>query len=320
MAKRCFSLAADKKFIQGRKTKLIVGVILYSLCRQNRTMHLLIDFCEVLQTNLYVLGSLYLKLIKLLHLSIPQIDPSLFIQRYCNKLKSKFGSNTNQIASTALKILQSMKRNWLHMGRRPSGLCGASILIAAKCHEVVGINIADVVNVVNLCDETVKKRIIEFSNTPVANNLTLNSLNEININNSNNASQAIDNYLDSLNANIGMDPPSYIKNRLKDKQVYSKDVLLKTREIENFLIDRLSCREMNINQPIKISFYKTNEDINRKYYVLDDLKYDYKDVKPALELNDKTICYNTRSKRAISLSINSNSTANKVTNKDSKSL
>ena len=318
MAKRCYSLAADKKFIQGRKTKLIAGVILYSLCRQNKTMHLLIDFCDVLQTNLYVLGSLYIKLIKLLHLTIPQIDPSLFIQRYCNKLKSKFGNNTNQIANTALKILQSMKRNWLHLGRRPSGLCGASILIAAKCHEIIGLNITDVIDVVNLCDDTVKKRVIEFATTPIANDLTLNNLNEINITNTNNATQAIDNYLNGLDANIGMDPPSYIKNRLKDQDIYSKEVLMKTREIENFLIERLSHKDININQQVKINFYKTNDKIDRKYYVIDDQKYDYAELKHKSEadknsnLNNNVInnAYSTRLRRKISQSNNSTSTNN----------
>jgi len=27
-----------------------------------------------------------------------------------------------------------MKRDWINMGRRPTGICGAAILIAAKLH------------------------------------------------------------------------------------------------------------------------------------------------------------------------------------------
>ena len=129
-------------------------------------MHLLIDFSDVLKTNLYELGSLYLKIIELLHMTIPQIDPSLFIQRFCNRLK--FGMLTNKIAETSLKILQSMKRNWLHLGRRPSGLCGAAIMIASKCHNQ-NRSLTEIVDVVHVCDGTVKKRIIEFSGTPMSN-------------------------------------------------------------------------------------------------------------------------------------------------------
>lgn len=267
MAKRCYSLAADKKFVQGRKTRLIAGVILYSLCRQNKTMHLLIDFSDVLQTNLYVLGSLYIKLIKLLHLKIPQIDPSLFIQRFCNKLK--FGNKTTEIANSALKILQSMKRNWLHLGRRPSGLCGAAILIAAKCHQFDK-SINDIIDVVHVCDDTVKKRITEFSKTPTSK-ITKEEFDQIKIENE------VENYVDSLTADAGMDPPSFIQNRQNDSKTYEKDVLEKTREIERATIQKFAHMQINENHKISLRFIKTTDKINSKRHILDNSKYIYKD-------------------------------------------
>jgi len=65
-------------------------------------------------------------------LDLPLIDPSLFIHRFCAKLD--FSGKTQVVATTALRMLQSMKRDWISTGRRPAGLCGAAILISARYH------------------------------------------------------------------------------------------------------------------------------------------------------------------------------------------
>lgn len=43
--------------------------------------------------------------------------------RFAHKLE--FGDKTHEVSMTALRIVQRMKRDWIHAGRRPSGLCGA---------------------------------------------------------------------------------------------------------------------------------------------------------------------------------------------------
>ena len=50
-------------------------------------------------------------------------DPCLYIPRFAHMLE--FGEKTHQVSMTALRLLQRMKRDWMHTGRRPSGLCGA---------------------------------------------------------------------------------------------------------------------------------------------------------------------------------------------------
>ena len=164
-AKKFYNIASNKKFTQGRKTKQIVAAILYLACRWDCTKHLLIDFSEVLQINLFVIGSAYLKLVKLLSIEIKIIDPSLYMHRFCNKLN--FGGKAREIENTALKILQFLKRDWITTGRRPSGLCGACLYIAAKLHGFL-ITIDEVAEVVHVCNETIRKRINEFSLTDVA--------------------------------------------------------------------------------------------------------------------------------------------------------
>lgn len=51
------------------------------------------------------------------------IDPCLYIPRFAHMLE--FGEKTHEVSMTALRLLQRMKRDWMHTGRRPSGLCGA---------------------------------------------------------------------------------------------------------------------------------------------------------------------------------------------------
>lgn len=53
-------------------------------------------------------------------------DPCLYIHRFAHKLE--FGEKEHDVAVTALRLVSRMKRDWIHHGRRPSGLCGAGKL------------------------------------------------------------------------------------------------------------------------------------------------------------------------------------------------
>lgn len=81
----------------------MAGVCLYIACRIEKTAHLLIDFSDVLKVNVYKLGSVYLNLVQRLYLDMPQIDPSLYINRYCSRLE--FDNKKHQVAMTALRLL-----------------------------------------------------------------------------------------------------------------------------------------------------------------------------------------------------------------------
>ncbi len=50
---------------------------------------------------------------------------------------------------TALRLVSRMKKDWMHFGRRPSGLCGAALLIAARLHRF-NRTVADVIKVVKV--------------------------------------------------------------------------------------------------------------------------------------------------------------------------
>ena len=50
---------------------------------------------------------------------------------------------------TALRLVSRMKKDWMHFGRRPSGLCGAALLIAARLH-AFNRSVYDVIKVIVL--------------------------------------------------------------------------------------------------------------------------------------------------------------------------
>lgn len=73
--------------------------------------------------------------------------------RYANRME--FGDKTQEVSKTALRLVQRMKRDWIHTGRRPSGLCGAALLIAAR-HHGFSRTVADVIKEVKVHENTVK--------------------------------------------------------------------------------------------------------------------------------------------------------------------
>ncbi len=119
-----------------------------------------------------------------------------------------------------------MDRDWMTTGRRPSGLCGASILIAARLHGYKR-SIKEITSVVHVCDETIRRRLEEFANTTTAF-LTMQEFDDNNI------------------EGEGKNPPAYIKNRKKEKmdELYKR----KAREIERILLKK------NVNLNMSVSY------------------------------------------------------------------
>ncbi|XP_071226518.1 BRF1 general transcription factor IIIB subunit b isoform X2 [Salvelinus alpinus] len=126
---------------------------------------MLLDLSDLLQVNVYILGKTFLLLARELCINSPAIDPCLYIPRFAHMLE--FGEKTHEVSMTALRLLQRMKRDWMHTGRRPSGLCGAALLVAARMHEFRR-TVKDVIGVVKVCEATLRKRLTEFEDTPTS--------------------------------------------------------------------------------------------------------------------------------------------------------
>ncbi|CAG8486999.1 8073_t:CDS:10 [Ambispora gerdemannii] len=162
-AQRYFNLAIANNFIQGRSTELVVAACVYIVCRKEKTCHMLIDLADVLQTNVFTLGSTFLKLVRELHMKLPLVDPSLYITRFAQLLE--FGDEAPKVALDASRLVQRMDRDWMQTGRRPAGICGACLLVAARMNNFRR-SMREIIAVVKIADVTVKRRLEEFKATP----------------------------------------------------------------------------------------------------------------------------------------------------------
>lgn len=226
---RIYTLAQQRNFVQGRKSMHVIAASLYIVCRQQKSAHLLIDFSDSIGEDLFILGTTYRKLVKLLHLQVPLIDPSLFIHRFCSKLE--FEDKTNTVAMTANRIVQRMRRDWMSSGRRPTGLCGAAILISARYHGFKR-STQQILHVVRVCNDTIRKRLEEFENTLVAS-LTREEFENLDLENP-----------DLAESN----PPSFKPQKASEKRAldYTPTYAIKYEEENEFLSD-VEDEEINEN-------------------------------------------------------------------------
>lgn len=176
-AVKFYIIGLEKNFTRGRRSELVQAACLYLAFRDNDKPYLLIDFSNAIRTNVYALGSVFLQLLKVLRLEEHPIarklvDPSLFIFKFTHTLLKQ---RNVAVSESALNILSDMKRNWMQTGRKPSGLCGAALYMAALANGFP-CSKSDVLRVVHVCEATLTKRLIEFENTE-SSSLTIDELN-----------------------------------------------------------------------------------------------------------------------------------------------
>lgn len=158
-----FKLALSMNWIQGRGMIKVVPVCLYAACRrQDRCRVMLIDFADLVKVNVYELGHVFKGLNDIYDFSqnkIKAIIPEDLMYRFCDKLD--FGDMTRDVAELAARFCQRMGLDWMVMGRRPSGICGACIFLASQ---VWGFRrtVREIVYVVKVTMHTIEQRLDEF--------------------------------------------------------------------------------------------------------------------------------------------------------------
>lgn len=158
-----FKLALTQNFVQGRRSQNVVATCLYVACRKEKTHHMLIDFSSILQIPVYSLGATFLKMVKALCITqLPLADPSIFIQHFAEKLD--FKDKCTKVVRDAVKLSQRMSSDWIHDGRRPAGIAGACILLAARMNNFRRSH-AEIVAVAHVAEETLQRRLNEFKKT-----------------------------------------------------------------------------------------------------------------------------------------------------------
>ncbi|VDM16275.1 unnamed protein product [Hydatigera taeniaeformis] len=160
---RYYQSALFRGFTRGRSSLQLAAACIYVAARQLRVNLMLLDLSDAVAINVYHVGRTYIDLKRRLNLSLPEVDPCLFVERFASQLD--FEEKTAVVATTAMRLLQRMKKDWISTGRRPSGLAAASLLVAARIHEFNRTE-EDVAKVARISQMTARKRLIEFSKTP----------------------------------------------------------------------------------------------------------------------------------------------------------
>ena len=93
---------------------------------------------------------------------VQPINPEDLILRFAQRLE--FGKETMQVAKDAVRIVQRMNRDWMTPGRRPAGICGAALILAARMNNFRR-TVREVVYVVKVQEQTIFHRLEEFKNT-----------------------------------------------------------------------------------------------------------------------------------------------------------
>ncbi|RVE41625.1 hypothetical protein evm_013730, partial [Chilo suppressalis] len=146
------------------------------------------------------------------HAGPVRIYPCLYILRFSSQLQLE--DKQHEVSMTALRLVQRMKRDSIHSGRRPSGICGAALLIAARLHNFSRTP-GDVVRIVKVHESTLRKRLLEFGETP-SSALTLDEFMTVDLEEE-------------------QDPPAFRAARKRDKERLQK--LLEEEDGEKELTD-----------------------------------------------------------------------------------
>ncbi|CAJ1949305.1 unnamed protein product [Cylindrotheca closterium] len=250
-AHRYFTIAVEKAFVQGRQTLHVVASCLYIACRQEKSQHMLIDFSDALQVNVYTLGTCFLKFRRLLGLKIPILDPALYVYRFAAHLD--LDDKANAVALTALRLVGRMKRDWIVVGRRPAGICAAALLIAARAHGFSR-HYQDVTHILKVCGLTVNTRVKEFELTPSAG-LTLDQFNKVEL-------------------STEADPPVYTRNKMREaraKAIHENNVkLLESGALDDKLKGKRASKWREV-LPQGKKFQEKQEEFEKLYHSIEQV-------------------------------------------------
>ncbi|KAJ2030752.1 transcription factor TFIIIB subunit brf1 [Coemansia sp. S3946] len=208
-AVRTYQLLLAQNFTKGRRGRHVAAACLYAKCRVEKSSLMLIDFSDILKISVFKLGSTFARLVNALGLRLAIVDPSIYISRFASLLE--FGDKTQQVCLDAIRLVQRMDRDWIRTGRRPSGICGACLLIAARMHNFRRTQ-KEIIRVVKIADTTLRRRLDEFRKTE-SSDLTVSDFRSV--------------WLEQA-----ADPPAFINSRQKARAATKAQQLQNPGSIE----------------------------------------------------------------------------------------
>ena len=183
-----FEIAHKAYFFRGRSLRNFASVCLYLALRKSteqvggvkRPKHavLLLDLAEHENTDVFALGATYRDLVNTLFPGLAKLGitgvnfaheellahgPEMFIDRMVDRME--FPPNARpKIKMDAVRIVRRMNRDWMSTGRRPAGVCGAAVLLAARMNNYRR-TVREVVLQAKVHEITINKRLEEFRDT-----------------------------------------------------------------------------------------------------------------------------------------------------------
>ncbi|KAJ9161736.1 Transcription factor iiib-like protein [Coniochaeta hoffmannii] len=166
---RLYRMASMNNFVQGRRITNVVAMCLFSACRKEGIHKvMLIDLADLLKEDVFRLGRNY----KAFQTKFPEQrdgPPPPILEDLIYKFASKleFYEENNKIALSAVRIAKRMQADHMTHGRRPAGICGAAVIMAARAHSFRR-TVREVVYIAKVTEHTLQQRLDEFANVPSA--------------------------------------------------------------------------------------------------------------------------------------------------------
>lgn len=169
IAFRYYKACSHANFVQGRRKQNVAAICLYAACRaENNHKIMLLDLADLLKVDVFVLGRGYKDFLnrfpEFLNGPRPIVIEDL-IYRFASKLE--LYHDTDKVALSAVRIAKRMQHDNITHGRRPAGICGAAVIMAARAHNYRR-TVREVVYIAKVTMATIQERMDEFASVPAA--------------------------------------------------------------------------------------------------------------------------------------------------------
>jgi hypothetical protein len=152
------------KWKRGHGALLIVAACAYITCRLNNKPITLLDVADCINESSSVLGRTYSRIVQELKITLPDTDPSLFLERAISQLEIPT-ELTKEITQRSLRLISVAKDDsWITTGRRPASIAAAAIMLAMIASAVEP-NLESIAKLLNVAQATIKTRARELRNT-----------------------------------------------------------------------------------------------------------------------------------------------------------
>ncbi|KAK2614656.1 hypothetical protein N8I77_001462 [Diaporthe amygdali] len=167
-----FKEVLGRNFCQGRSVARVASVCVYWAIRKERnTPVMLIDIADVVKMDVFLLGRTFKKMLHMLYggdeanYPFEPMVPEDIIRRLASRLE--FYGDTETIQAAAVRIVQRMDRDWMMLGRKPAGICGSALILAARMFNYRRTPL-EVSFVAKVTTATLKLRLDEFARLEAA--------------------------------------------------------------------------------------------------------------------------------------------------------